>query len=127
MLLRMRFVSKPLSVSIERPAALVYEFFSLPENFLRWASNRIAETAEGPVSLSFSERNSRGVLDYALQLPGGRSVYVPLRVLRNGEGCELVLTLFRFPEMSDQEFAAATEGATRDLRAAKGLLEAQRA
>jgi hypothetical protein len=123
----MRFASKPLSVSIARPAALVYEFLSLPENFPRWASNWTAETAEGPVSLCFSEPNPRGVLDYALQWPGGRSVYVPLRVLDNGAGCELVLTLFRFPHMSDEEFAGAAERARRDLRAAKGLLEAQRA
>lgn len=127
MLSPMRLVSKPLSVSIERSAALVYEFLSLPENFPRWASHWIAEAAEGPVSLCCSERNSRGVLDYALQWPGGRSVYVPLRVVRSGAGCELVLTLFRWPHTSDEEFAAAAERARRDLRAAKGLLEAQRA
>jgi hypothetical protein len=121
----MRFDSKPLSVSIERPAALVYEFLSLPENFPRWATGWMAEAAKGPVTLSFSERNARGVLDYALRRPCGGSVYVPLRVVRNGAGCELVLTLFRRPEMSDEEFAAAAERARRDLRAAKGLLEAR--
>lgn len=121
----MRLVSKPLIVSIDRPAGPVYEFLCLPENFPRWATGWIAETAEGPVTLSFSERNSRGVLDYALRRPCGGSVYVPLRVVGNGAGCELVLTLFRRAEMSDQDFAAAAERAKRDLLAAKGLLEAQ--
>jgi hypothetical protein len=120
----MRFVSKPLTVSIERPSAVVYEFLSLPENFARWATGWIAETEEAPVTLSFSERNSRGVLDYAVQWPGGRSVYVPLRVVGHGAGCELVLTLFRAPEMSEAQFEAAAERARRNLRTAKRLVEA---
>jgi hypothetical protein len=120
----MRFVSKPLTVSIERPSAVVYEFLSLPENFARWATGWIAETEEAPVTLSFSERNSRGVLDYAAQWPGGRSVYVPLRVVGNGASCELVLTLFRRPEMSEAQFEAAAERARRDLRTANRLVEA---
>src|SRR5918996_217728 len=115
----MRLVSKPLSVSIERPAALVYQFLSLPENFPRWSSDWIAETPEGPGTWSFSERNAFGVLDFALRRPSGRSIYVPLRVVANGKGCELVLTLFRRPDMSDQEFAAAAGRAKRDLLAAK--------
>jgi hypothetical protein len=36
------------------------------------------------------------------------------------------LTLFRRPDMSDQEFAADAERAMRDLLAARRILEAQR-
>jgi hypothetical protein len=42
---------------------------------------------------------------------------------RNGPGCDLVLTLFRRPEMSDAQFAADAEWVMRDLEAAKRLLE----
>ena len=129
--------AKPLSVSIERPAAQVYEFLCLPENFPRWASvvgtglhragaDWLAETPEGPMTVCFSERNSRGVLDHAVRRPSGASVYVPLRVVGNGERCDLVLTLFRRPGMSEQEFAADSERAMRDLLAARQLLEARR-
>ena len=127
---------RKLSVSIDRPAAEAYDFLSVPENFARWASGLggslrraggdwIAETAEGPVKVCFSERNAFGVLDHSVTLPQGRSVYVPLRVRPRNKGCELELTLFRQPEMSDEKFAADAEWILRDLNAAKRLLEAE--
>lgn len=128
--------ARKLSVSINRSAAEAYEFLWLPENFPKWASGLgtslrqagadwIAETPEGPVTVCFSERNSYGVLDHSVRLPRGRSIYVPLRVAARGDGCDLVLTLFRRPEMSDEKFAADAEWVMRDLHAAKRILEAQ--
>jgi hypothetical protein len=126
--------ARKLSVRINRSAAEAYEFLSLPENFPKWASGLgaslrqvggdwIAETPEGPATVRFSERNSYGVLDHSVKLPRGGSVYVPLRVVAQGEGCELVVTLFRQPEMSDEKFAADAEWVMRDLHTAKRLLE----
>jgi hypothetical protein len=128
--------TRKLSIRINRSAAEAYEFLSLPENFAKWASGLgtslrragsdwIVETPEGPASVRFSERNSYGVLDHSVRLPRGESVYVPLRVVAKGDGCELVLTLFRRPEMSEERFAADAEWIMRDLQAAKRLLEAQ--
>jgi hypothetical protein len=128
--------TRKLSVRINRSAAEVYEFLSLPENFPKWASGLgtslrqagadwIAETPEGPATVRFSERNSYGVLDHSVRLPRGGAVYVPLRVVAQGEGCELVLTLYRQPQMSDEKFAADAEWIVRDLHAAKRILEAR--
>jgi hypothetical protein len=121
-------------VRIERPAGEAYDFLSVPENFAKWASGLggalrkvgaewIAETPDGPVRVRFSERNRFGVLDHAVTLPQGRSVYVPLRVLARERGCELELTLFRQPDISDEKFAADAEWVMRDLQAAKRILE----
>jgi hypothetical protein len=52
----------------------------------------------------------------------GVEVYVPLRVVANGDGSEL--TLFRQPQMSDDKFEADTEWVQRDLATLKQLLEA---
>jgi len=128
--------TRKLSVSIDRAATEAYEFLSLPENFPKWASGLgaslrragadwIAETPDGPATVCFTERNSRGVLDHSVKLPRGDSVYVPLRVVANGEGCELVLTLFRLPGTSDEKFAADAAWVMRDLQAAKRILEAK--
>ena len=125
---------KTLSISIERPAAEAYEFLALPENFAKWASGLgtalrkvdgewVAETPEGPAKVCFSERNSFGVLDHSVTLPRGVSVYVPLRVVPKERGCELVLTIFRQPDMSEDRFAADAEWVIRDLQAAKRILE----
>lgn len=130
----MAWEARQLSVSIDRAAAEVYEFLSLPENFSKWASGLgaslrragtdwIAETPEGPATVRFTERNSRGVLDHSVKLPRGGSVYVPLRVVGSGKSCELVLTLFRLPGMSDEKFAADAAWVMRDLQAAKRILE----
>jgi hypothetical protein len=122
-------------VAIDRPAAEAYEFLSAPENFPRWASGLaatlrrsgedwIAETPEGPALVRFSEGNRYGVLDHSVTLPRGVTVYVPLRIVERERGCELVLTLFRQPGMSDERFAADAQWVMRDLDAAKRLLEA---
>jgi hypothetical protein len=123
-----------ISVDIKRPAAEAYAFLSDPENFPKWASGLagalrkvgedwVAETSEGRVIVSFSERNSFGVLDHSVTLPKGTTVYVPLRVVAKEGGCELVLTLYRRPDMSDERFAADAEWVMRDLAMAKRILE----
>jgi hypothetical protein len=127
-------VKKKLSVRVNRSAAEAYEFLSVPENFGRWSSRGmglrpagsdwVAQTQEGPATICFTERNSHGVLDHSVKLPRGESIYVPLRVVASGEGCELVLTLVRRPQIQEDAFAAEAELAMRDLLAAKQILEA---
>jgi hypothetical protein len=124
-----------LTIAIDRTAAEAYEFLSAPENFPRWASGLaaslrqvgdewVADTPEGRALVRFSERNGYGVLDHSVTLPRGPTVYVPLRVVAKDSGCELVLTLFRRPGVSDERFAADAQWVMRDLDAAKRLLEA---
>ena len=126
--------ARALAVRIKRSAAEAYEFLSLPENVPKWASGLgaslrrngddwVVETSEGPATVRFSERNAYGVLDHQIRLPRGAAVYVPLRVVANGAGCDLVLTLFRRPEMTEAQFAADAEWFMRDLEAARRLLE----
>jgi len=46
-----------------------------------------------------------------------------MRVMPNGEGSEVMLVLFRQPEMDDAAFARDAELMQNDLRALKALLE----
>jgi len=123
-----------LSIAVDRAAAEAYEFLSAPENFPKWATGLagslrkvgddwIADTPEGRAVVRFSERNAYGVLDHSVTLPRGVTLYVPLRVVPKGDGCEVVLTLFRRPGMSDESFAADAEWVMRDLGTAKRILE----
>ena len=74
-------------------------------------------------AIRFSEPNPFGVLDHWVHPGAGAPIYVPLRVVANGDGCELMLTLFRQPDMSDEKYEADAEWVLRDLSAAKRLLE----
>ncbi|MGH3505202.1 MAG: hypothetical protein ACRDQA_30565, partial [Nocardioidaceae bacterium] len=45
------------------------------------------------MSSSFAEPNDFGALDHVVTLPSGESVYNPLRVIPEGDGCEVVFTV----------------------------------
>lgn len=46
-----------------------------------------------------------------------------MRVLSNGVGSEVLFTLFRLPDMSDEKYAEDMRMVERDLRTLKDLLE----
>jgi hypothetical protein len=128
------FESRTISIGINRPADVVYDFASVPNNFPKWASGLgksltktdgewIAETSQGLMKVRFTERNRFGVLDHYVIPQQGLEIYVPMRVVSNGTGSELLLTLFRLPEMSDKKFAEDADWVKRDLNALKDLLE----
>ncbi|GGC70140.1 SRPBCC family protein [Undibacterium terreum] len=123
-----------LNISIMRTAQAVYDYASMPQNFSHWASGLgnglkqhgdawTANTDNGQVTIRFSTRNTYGVLDHWVSLPTGQKVYIPLRVIANGEHSELVFTLLRQPDIDDAKFAADAAWVTRDLQRLKDILE----
>ena len=130
----MTFKSVHISVSIDRPADTVYEFASNPENLPKWAAGLgdsiknvdgdwIAESPRGRIKIKFADKNKFGVLDHDVYLPSGTKFYNPMRVFPNNDGSELIFTLYRQPDMSDQMFAEGAEAVTRDLEKLRTLLE----
>jgi hypothetical protein len=126
--------SQVVTVYIDRPLDVVYEFLCKPENFPRWASGLgeslartgdrwAAQTPLGAVEVRFTERNRFGVLDHYVVPPNAAEIYIPMRVIANSPGTELMFTLFRQPDMSDEKFAADAEWVKHDLNTLKGLLE----
>jgi hypothetical protein len=105
-------------MTIERDALDVYNFVSDPKNLPKWASGLSAA-----VKVRFVERNKFGVLDHFVKVKSGDEVYMPMRVFPNGEGAEVLLTVFRQPGTSEEKFAEDTHWVRRDLEALKELLE----
>jgi hypothetical protein len=133
----MTFKSVHISVSINRSADQVYEFASNPENLPEWAAGLggsiknvngdwIAESPMGRVKIKFAEKNKFGVLDHDVTLPSGEKFYNPMRVFPNNDGSELIFTLYKQPDISDQMFAEDEEAVTTDLEKLKTLLENSR-
>ena len=123
-----------ISVSIQRPPDVVYTFVSNPENLPKWATGLgsiknvggewVADVPSvGQVKLSFVERNAFGVVDHDVLLPSGPRVHNPIRVIPNGSGSEVVFTVIRQPETSDEKFATDTAWVDKDLHILKDLLE----
>ena len=123
-----------LSVSIELEPEAVYAFTSIPENLPKWAAGLgqgvkragdhwEVKTQQGAVGLRFTPPNEYGVMDHTVVLLDDTEVYVPMRVMPNGSGSEVMLGLFRQPEMADAEFDRDAELMQKDLLALKALLE----
>lgn len=53
-------------------------------------------------------------------------IYVPMRVVANGAGSEVLFTLFRMPGVTDEEYAADTGLLEQDLGTLKQLMESNR-
>jgi hypothetical protein len=83
------------------------------------------ETPMGRVGFAFAPRNDFGVLDHEVTLPSGEVFFNPMRVLADGEACEVVFTLRRQLRMSDAEFERDAAAVAADLATLKRLLESR--
>jgi len=81
------------------------------------------ETSGGAMAIKLAPQNDLGVLDHYLTPAGGETVYVPMRVVANGSGSEVLFTLFRLPGVGDEDYAADAALVRQDLDTLKGLLE----
>jgi hypothetical protein len=126
--------SRTVAVRIDRPFDKVYEFLVDPANWNQWAfglgrnvrrsqDGWIADSGGGVARVQFTARNSFGVVDHTVVRPSGQRVYIPMRLIANGSGCELLFTLFREPNMSGAQFASDAGFVERDLNGLKTLLE----
>src|SRR5688572_8837716 len=108
--------SRTVSVSIDCPPPQVYDFVADPANLPRWAAGLgrsvskvddewIVQTSSGPMGIRFVERNDLGVLDHRVALASGEEILVPMRVVPNAGGSEVLVTVFRLPGMSAATFA----------------------
>jgi hypothetical protein len=127
--------ARHIGIGIERPFAEAYEFLAAPANFPQWASGLghsfepaggldwRAQTPMGPMMLRFSARNEHGVLDHSVIPESGAPMLNPMRLLANGEGCELVFTLYRRNGVTDEEYERDAAWVAHDLAGLKALLE----
>ena len=127
--------SRQISESIDRPAAQVYDYAADPAHLPEWAPGLgrsvenvdgrwFVETPAGRAGVAFVERNEFGVLDHEVTLPSGDVIYNPMRVVPNGDGCEVVFSLRRLPGMSSEDFERDAGLVQADLTRLKQVLEA---
>jgi len=123
--------ARTYSISIPRDWRALYEQIWRPEYFALWASGLsdselrpdgddwLTDGPEGPIRIHFTPHNEHGVMDHIVDAGTNAAIHVPLRVVQNGEGAEVMLTLYRQAGMSDEKFAADAKWIHRDLQALK--------
>jgi uncharacterized protein YndB with AHSA1/START domain len=127
-----------LTVSINRPPAVVYAFAGNPANLPQWAAGLggqiinqdgrwIVQTPQGQAILQFVPDNAYGIMDHTVTLPDGQVVHVPMRVIPNGSGSLVTFTLFQQPGMTEDQYEQDAAIVENDLKTLKALLEAQAA
>jgi len=130
----MTYPIKNISISINCVKEKVYEFASNPENFPDWLdflktiskkSDTLwnAETDLGNIQIEFVAKNEFGIIDHIVTLPEGAKIKNVLRVIENGDGSEVVFTLFRLPEKTEKEFNDDANLVAKDLKTLKNILE----
>ena len=126
--------SRTISVYIDRTPQDVYAFAAAPENVPQWAiglgtsieqvnGEWVAQTPDGPVTVRITEPNPFGIMDHSVRIASGNEVYNPMRVVPHRAGAVVLFTVFRRPEMTDEQFAQDTSAVERDLRTLKRVLE----
>ena len=130
--------ARTYSVSIDRDWRALYEEIWQPDYFTKWASglaesdlrregdNWAADGPEGQIRIRFTPHNDFGVMDHFVTAGGDSEIHIPLRVVQNGTGAEVMLTLYRQPDMSDERFAADAKWINADLKTLKALFAPQR-
>ena len=128
--------SRHISIAINRPVSAVYDFAVDPLNLPRCAGGLAGSKVEhdgerwftespmARVTISFTPHNDFGVLDHDVTLLSGETVYNPLRVIRDGDGCEVVFTVRQRPGMSNTDFPRDVDSVAQDLATLKSLVEA---
>ncbi len=126
--------SRHVSVRIDRSAEAVYDYASDPSHLPEWAAGLsgsieqiegqwVAQSPMGTVAVRFVEANEYGVLDHHVTLPSGETVYNPMRVIPDGNSCEVIFTVRRNPGMTADDFARDVDAVSADLTTLKQLLE----
>jgi hypothetical protein len=124
-----------VSTTIDCPAGEVFGYASNPVNLSAWAAGLahqdvqlvdgqwVVDSPMGRVVVAFAPSNDFGILDHDVTLPDGETVRNPMRVIPNGDGCDVVFTVRGRTGMSATDFAADVDAVTADLATLRTLME----
>jgi len=128
------FKSHTLNISINCKPEKIYKFASNLSNFPQWAKTFcrsvkkskgkwLIETPQGPIGVRLAKENKFGILDHYISPSAGKEVYVPLRVVPNASGSEVIFTVFQQPNMTNESFKKDIALVEKDLKNLKRVME----
>jgi len=125
---------KHISISVNKSKDEVYRHVANPEFFPEWLGfmksiikkspdTWIAQTDIGQLIFNMPPANDFGVIDHLVTQPDGSRIKNTLRVIDNGDGCEIIFTVLHLPDRTTEAFEADAEAVQQDLKRLKQLLE----
>jgi hypothetical protein len=126
--------SATLTITIAAPRDDVFAFLADGANLPAWASNfapAIRPNGDGwivnqgavEIGLEIPANRELGTVDLHITLPSGARRAVYLRVLPNGEGAEVLFTLFHSDLRTDDDIARQNDEVAEELRRVKAIFE----
>ena len=130
----MPFEARHISQTIRRDPSDIAVFAGNPANLPQWAAGLssgirnesgrwITDSPMGAVEVRFRPGIEFGILDHDVIFPDGTAVHNPLRVLHNDDVSEVVFTVYRLPNVGEEEFARDAELVRKDLIRLRDVLE----
>ena len=124
------------AVSVDGPAAQVFDFVADPENLPKWAvgfchairrdgDRWLVRTAQGELGIRYVTDRELGVVDFYLSPAPGVEAAAFSRVLPNGGGAEYVFTQFQGAGVPDEVFAGQVAALAEELRVLQALVRAR--
>ena len=125
--------ARTVSISVGRDPHDAYDYLRDPRHLPDWApgfaqavhqdgDRWVVETTGHAVGIAFVADNALGVVDHRVTGDGLDDVN-PMRVIANGDGCEVLFTLFQPSGTSDRQFRDDVRLVQSDLRTLKRVLE----
>ena len=132
----MSFEARHISQTICREPSDIAAYAGNPANLPQWAAGLsegirnaagrwITDSPMGEVEVRFRPGIEFGILDHDVIFSDGTSVHNPLRVLHNADVSEVVFTVYRLPNVSDEEFDRDAETVRADLERLRTILEGE--
>jgi hypothetical protein len=123
-----------ISQTINRDVATVTAFAANPANLPVWAAGLsagirhedgrwITDSPMGVVEVAFIGPVEHGILDHDVTFPDGTVVRNILRVLPNGDGSEILFSLYQTQGMTDEAFENGAKMVRADLARLHDALE----
>lgn len=124
-----------VGITIECPPDEVVAYVTDPRNLPEWAAGLARSnvtdvdgrwTVDAPFgrsTIEFEPANDLGVVDHVVTLPDGSAVHNPMRVVRNGDGCDVIFSVRRQSGMSSADFESDIAAVRADLETLRTILE----
>lgn len=127
--------AKTITVTLAAEPQQVFAFLTQPENLPRWnaalcrsvrreGDEWVADSPRGSLSVRWVRDDRSGLVDLVLQVSGAELIWA-MRILSNGSGAELIITVVQPQGLSDSLFHDHTRWAEKASRELKKWAESQ--